>query len=76
MPDDVSAEFAALGSKVSYGWGCIPANCTCNTQRWQTALMPRKGIYLVPIKAAIQRACKLSLDCVITITVEIEINAD
>ncbi len=75
VPDAISAELVSLGSSVSYGWGCIRAVCECGDVRWETSLMPRKGIYLVPIKVAVQRQCKIDVDVEMTVTISIQTRA-
>jgi len=56
MPQDVSDEIKALSHLVTYGWGCIPATVTIGGTTFTTSLMPRNGIYLVPVKVVVQRA--------------------
>lgn len=41
---------------VTYGWGMIPASVTIGSTTWTTALFPKDGSYLVPIKDAVRRA--------------------
>jgi len=75
VPNDISAELVSLGSSVSYGWGCIRAVCECGDVRWETSLMPRQGIYLVPIKVAVQRRCNIDVDVKMTVTISIQTRA-
>ena len=56
VPADVAAMLREQAKSLSYGWGCIPASIEVGTVRTTTALMPRHGGYLVPIKVVIQRA--------------------
>jgi len=37
-------------------WGQVPVHVTIGGTRFTTALFPRDGRYLVPVKAAVQRA--------------------
>ena len=37
-------------------WGQVPVHVTIGSTRFTTALFPRHGCYLVPVKAAVQRA--------------------
>jgi hypothetical protein len=41
---------------VSYGWGMIPATVRIGGSEWDTALWPKDGRYIVPLKAAVRRS--------------------
>ncbi|MCB0826204.1 MAG: DUF1905 domain-containing protein [Armatimonadetes bacterium] len=55
-PPDVAAEIKDISPHVTYGWGCIPATATIGDTEITTALFPKNGGYLVPVKVAAQRA--------------------
>lgn len=57
--------------ELSYGWGCIPVMVTVGGTEYYTALMPREGRYLVPLKVAVRRAEQVDLGDVITAHVEV-----
>ena len=59
---------------VSYGWGMIPATVRLGGSRWRTALFPKDGRYIVPVKAAVRRA--EGLDAGDRSTVQLLIRAD
>lgn len=40
----------------SYGWGVVPVVATIGETDFATSLFPRNGIYLLPIKVAVQRS--------------------
>jgi Domain of unknown function (DUF1905) len=40
---------------VSYGWG-IPVHARIGATEWTTAMFPRDGRYVVPVKDAVRRA--------------------
>ena len=44
---------------VTYGWGMIPATVRIGKTEYKTALWPKDGAYIVPIKAAVRRAEKI-----------------
>ena len=46
--------YAALTE--SYGWGVVPVTARVGSTEFTTALFPRDGGYLVPVKVAVQRA--------------------
>lgn len=56
VPDDASAEIADEAGRVSYGWGMVPATLTIGTTTWCTALWPKDGGYVIPVKDTVRRA--------------------
>lgn len=42
--------------ELTYGWGCIPARVRIGATEVTTSLMPRDGVYLVPMKVVLRRA--------------------
>ena len=61
VPADGGAEIRAVASLVTYGWGVIPVTVRIGATEWTTALFPKDGGYLVPIKDAVRRAEGLAL---------------
>ena len=60
-PPDITAEIKVIAAAKTYGWGVLHAHVTINTTQWKTALIPKDGAYLVPIKNAIRLPQKLEL---------------
>lgn len=73
MPAKFTAEIKEAAKTASYGWGCIPCGITVEGLETTTALMPKDGNYLVPVKVAIQRAKNLGLGDKITATISIDL---
>lgn len=46
--------YAALSE--SYGWGVVPVVATVGETEFATSLFPRDGVYLLPIKVAVQKS--------------------
>lgn len=61
-PPEVSAELAEAARHASYGWGCLPVTGQIGDTEFSTSLIPRDGVYLVPIKVAVQRAESVTVD--------------
>jgi hypothetical protein len=59
-PPKQSKEIKAVSNRLTYGWGCIPVTARIVETEWTTALIPREGAYMVPIKKVIRE--KLGLD--------------
>ena len=56
VPDDICIELRALSPLVSYGWGMIPVTVRIGQTEWRTALFPKDGRYVVPIKDGVRPA--------------------
>lgn len=56
VPAEVAEDLKAVSSFVTYGWGMIPATVRIGSTKWKTALWPKDGSYIVPIKAHVQKA--------------------
>lgn len=59
-PPKQSKEIKAVSNRFTYGWGCIPVTARIGDTEWTTALIPREGAYMVPIKKIIRE--KLGFD--------------
>jgi hypothetical protein len=56
VPEAQSMELKAISRAVTYGWGVIPVMAHVGNTVWKTSLIPKDGLYLVPIKASIRKA--------------------
>ena len=65
VPDKQCSELADVSKEVTYGWGMIPVRAQIGDTEWTTSLFPKNGRYVVPIKAAVQRAEDLELGDVV-----------
>jgi hypothetical protein len=71
VPPDLSEAIKSIASSVTYGWGCIPVRARIGETEWKTSLFPKNGLYLVPIKALVQRAEGLDVGDQVAIRLEI-----
>jgi hypothetical protein len=71
VPDQEAEEIHDIAPLVTYGWGVIPAQVRIGGTVFSTALFPRNGGYLVPIKDLVRRAEQLAVGD--TVTVELTI---
>ena len=56
VPAKQSRDLKAILGFVTYGWGMIPADVRIGKTEWQTAMFPKDGRYIVPIKASVRKA--------------------
>ena len=61
VPEEQSAEIKASESMLTCGWGVIPVEGRIGETEFTTSLIPRDGLYLVPIKNMVRLPEKLSL---------------
>jgi hypothetical protein len=54
-------------------WGQVPAHVTIGDSEFSTALFPRDGRYLVPIKVAVQRAEAIGEGAVVEVVVRLNV---
>ena len=67
VPPEMTAGLRAMAALVSYGWGMIPASIQLGKSRWDTALFPKDGGYVLPIKDAVRQAEGLSIGDVVAV---------
>jgi hypothetical protein len=56
VPPKQSSELKAIMKAVTYGWGMIPVTARIGNTEWTTALWPKDGLYVLPIKDRIRKA--------------------
>lgn len=72
VPTDLCAEIRAIAPRASYGWGVIPVTLQVGATTCTTSLFPRDGVYLVPIKLAVQRAEGVGLGDLVRVRLHFE----
>jgi hypothetical protein len=73
VPQEPSAALEATSTAVSYGWGMIPVTARIGATGWKTALWPKDGQYIVPVKAWVRKTENLELGDLVTVRLEIDI---
>jgi hypothetical protein len=61
VPSKFAPEIKAIAADKSYGWGVLHAMVTIKDQTFKTALFPKQGLYLVPLKNAIRLPLAIEL---------------
>jgi hypothetical protein len=72
VPAKYSPEIKAIAADKSYGWGVLHAMVNIKDQTFKTALFPKQGIYLIPLKIAVRTPLGIDLGD----TVKVELNFD
>ncbi|MEZ4661862.1 MAG: DUF1905 domain-containing protein [Caldilineaceae bacterium] len=71
VPAEQCQELHAISSSVTYGWGMIPVTVQLGKSKWETALWPKDGSYIVPIKTSVRKAEKVDEGDNVTIRLEV-----
>ena len=71
VPEDAAALIHAIAPIVTYGWGVIPAEGRIGGTDFSTALFPKDGGYLVPLKDAVRKAEGLAIGDDVEVTLAI-----
>ena len=71
VPQPQSDELKAMLAFVTYGWGMIPAKVRIGRTVWETALWPKDGAYIVPLKANVRKAEHLDVGDRVTVRLEV-----
>jgi len=71
VPAKQSRDLKAILGFVTYGWGMIPADVRIGKTEWQTAMFPKDGRYIVPIKASVRKAENLEQGDKVTVQLEV-----
>jgi len=70
VPADESDALHVIANVVTYGWGMIPVTVHIGQTVFKTALWPKDGAYIVPLKASVRKAERLAEGDVVTIRLE------
>ena len=62
VPLEIAQEIKELASAVTYGWGMIPVAGKIGNTSFTTSLWAKNGTYAVPLKDAVRKAERISLD--------------
>ena len=71
VPPRQGDEIEAISTFVTYGWGMIPATVRIGNTEWKTALWPKDGGYIVPVKARVRTAETLEEGDRVTVFLEV-----
>ena len=71
IPEEIGREIKASAAMLTYGWGVIPVKGVIGTTDFTTSLIPKDGVYLVPIKNAVRLPEKLSLGDEVTLEIRL-----
>ncbi len=73
VPDKECAALEATSALVSYGWGMIPVSAHIGGTTWTTALWPKGGRYIVPLKTWVRKAEDIELGDQVAIRLVVDV---
>src|SRR2546423_3170233 len=71
VPAKQCQELKAVSKTVTYGWGMIPATVRIGQTEWATALFPKDGRYIVPLKDSVRKAESLEEGDQVSVRLEV-----
>ncbi|MDF8264328.1 DUF1905 domain-containing protein [Luteipulveratus flavus] len=71
VPPEQSEEIREVAAEVTYGWGMIPVRGRLGATEFETALWPKDGGYVIPLKDRVRATESIELDDVVTVTLTI-----
>jgi len=74
VPDEDARALKAVSELVTYGWGMIPVKLRIGESETTTALWPKDGGYIVPVKKRVQQAEGLEIGDVVEVQLRVEID--
>ena len=69
VPEVQSKKIKAMAAQLTYGWGVIPVLGKIGKTDFSTALIPKDGVYYLPIKNAVRFAEKLEVGSEVTVSI-------
>jgi uncharacterized protein DUF1905 len=75
IPEEESADIKFAAKGIEY-WGQVPVVARINDTEFRTALFPKDGCYLLPLKVAARRAAGIDIEVDDALTVGLDIVRD
>ena len=69
VPEGPSKKIKAIAAQLTYGWGVIPVIGKIGKTEFSTALIPKDGLYYLPIKNAVRFAEDLGVGSEVAVSI-------
>jgi len=69
IPEGSSKKIKAIAAQLTYGWGVIPVLGMIGKTDFSTALIPKDGLYYLPIKNAVRFAEELEVGSQVSVSI-------
>lgn len=71
VPEQQSQDLKEISAYVTYGWGMIPVTAQVGKTEFKTALFPKDGRYIVPLKDSVRKAEQIDAGDEVTLRLEV-----
>jgi len=71
VPEVPSKKIKAVAAQLTYGWGVIPVLGKIGKTEFSTALIPKDGLYYLPIKNAVRFAENLEVGAEVSVSISV-----
>lgn len=71
IPEASSKKIKAMAAQLTYGWGVIPVLGKIGKTEFSTALIPKSGLYYLPIKNAVRFAEELEVGSKVAVSISV-----
>ena len=71
VPAKQCHDLKTISGFVTYGWGMIPAIVRIGETEWKTALFPKDGRYIVPLKDHVRKVENLKDGDTVTVRLKV-----
>jgi hypothetical protein len=70
VPEEESADIKWAAKGIEY-WGQVPVTVRISEVEFSTALFPKDGRYLIPLKAAVRKTAGIDVDEVVAVALSV-----
>jgi hypothetical protein len=71
IPEGPSKKIKAIAVQLTYGWGVIPVLGKIGKTDFSTSLIPKDGLYYLPIKNAVRFAEELEVGSEVSVSINV-----
>lgn len=71
VPEGSSKKIKAIAAQLTYGWGVIPVLGKIGETNFTTALIPKDGLYYLPVKNAVRFAEELEVGSEVSVSISV-----
>ena len=71
VPEGSSKKIKAMAAQLTYGWGVIAVLGKIGKTEFSTALIPKDGLYYLPIKNAVRFAEELEVGSEVSVSISV-----
>ena len=70
IPEEESADIKVVAKGIEY-WGQVPVTVRIRGTEFSTALFPKNGRYLLPLKEAVRKPARIALDEIVAVELRV-----